>query len=178
MKKLTHAAVASALTLTCTLLGATTAQAAETETPNGQLVQAQQDEADTTVTTSLEDTVDDVVRRALEVTPGGHATSDHSAYWPELGMTLTSAAVGAAARAVGSCGTGSVCAYSGSSLSGSKLSWSSCGSHPTSALASVRSIANGRASGTLQARNGSTVRASAAAGTQKNVSGTVTNIYC
>jgi hypothetical protein len=178
MSKLTHVAVAIASTLACTFLGATTAQAAEADTPNARLVQAQPHGADATVTDSDEDTVDDVVRRALEVTPGGHATGDHSAYWPELGMTLTSAAAGSAARAVGSCGTGSVCAYSGSSLSGSKLSWKSCGSHSTSALASVRSIANGRASGTLHARNGSTVRASAAPGTQKNVSGTVTNIYC
>lgn len=126
---------------------------------------------------------DEVVSYALDAVPGGYATSEHTAYWPELGMTLVSDEAQAAQRserpkAVGSCSNGAVCAYSGSSLSGSKLSWSSCGTHSTSALASVRSIANGRTSETLRARNGSTVLASASPGTQKNVSGSVTNISC
>lgn len=126
---------------------------------------------------------DEVVSYALDAVPGGYATSEHTGYWPELGMTLVSEGGqdtqrGDRAKVVGSCGNGAVCAYSGSSLSGSKLSWSSCGTHSTAALSSVRSIANARSSETLRARNGSTVLASTTPGTQKNVSGSVTNIYC
>ncbi|PPF41870.1 hypothetical protein C5B85_18285 [Pseudoclavibacter sp. AY1F1] len=127
--------------------------------------------------------VDEIVTYALDAVPGGHATGEHTAYWPDLGMTLLSEEASASPsrdrqRAVGSCASGNVCAYSGSSLSGSKLSWSSCGTHSTAALGSVRSIANGRTSETLRARNGSTVLATATPGTQKNVSGTARTVNC
>ncbi len=126
---------------------------------------------------AAEPTPDAEVSYALKHEPGGYATSDHTAYWPKLGMEMTSSQA-ITAFAVGSCATGSVCAYSGTSLSGSKLSWTTCGTFSTSALASVGSIANARSSGTLRARNGTTVVATAAAGGQANVWSTTTNVQC
>lgn len=97
------------------------------------------------------------VAYALSVQPGGVATSYWSAVWVDAGMRLDVPS----ARAVGTCATGSVCAFSAGALAGTKLSWTTCGSHSTAALAQVGSIANARASGTLQARQATTVRASA-----------------
>lgn len=57
--------------------------------------------------------------------------------------------------AVGSCSTGSFCAYSGYSLSGSKLSFTTCATHSTTPLGAVRSVANARSSGSIKAKNSS-----------------------
>lgn len=117
------------------------------------------------------------VAYALEAEPGGVAVDYWHAVWPELGMTLT-VPTSASRAAVGSCASGKVCAFGGYAATGSYLSWSSCGSHSTSALGNVRSIANARSTGTLKARNGTTVLATASAGSSTNVYGTTTNIYC
>lgn len=122
-------------------------------------------------------TPDSQIQYALEHEPGGYATSAHSAYWPETGMTMTSG-LGISTFAVGSCATGAICAYSGYSLTGSKLSWTACATFSTSALPMVRSIANARSSGTLRARNVTTVVATTGPGGQANVSTTVTNVQC
>lgn len=115
---------------------------------------------------------------ALQVQPGGVVVDYWHAEWPELGMTLTVPSTSARA-AVGACANGRVCAFNGYGATGSFLSWSGCGSHSTAALSgSVRSIGNARSSGTLHARNGSSVVASAAPGKSANVYATVTNIYC
>lgn len=115
---------------------------------------------------------------ALEVEPGGVVIDYWNAAWPELDMTLTVPAALSRA-AVGNCASGRVCAFNGYGASGAYLSWGSCGSHSTSALSgSVRSIGNARSSGTLYARNGTTVVASAGASSSANVYGTTTNIYC
>lgn len=115
---------------------------------------------------------------ALAAEPGGVATGYGSAEWPDLGMTLT-VPVG---RAVGTCATGSICAYSSGALGGTKLSWSTCGSKSTAALSQVGSIANARSSGTLHARVGTTVRASAGANAYANVPAayqpSITNVFC
>lgn len=118
------------------------------------------------------------VAYALEVEPGGVVVDYWNAIWPEQHMTLTVPRdIGRAA--VGSCANGRVCAFNGQRLSGAYLSWTSCGSHSTAALSgSVRSIANARSSGTLRARNGTTVIASATANSWMNVYGTTTNVYC
>lgn len=120
------------------------------------------------------------VAYALLAEPGGVATSWSTAEWPALDMTLTVSGIGA--RSVGSCATGAVCAYSEPGQGGSKLQWTSCGSKSTAALALVGSIANARSSGTLQARQGTTVRASATAGTAATVPiayrALITNVYC
>ena len=126
------------------------------------------------------------VAYALAAEPGGIATSYNTAEWPELGMKITVPSTTqrtvTALAAVGSCATGYICAYSGASLSGTRLQWSTCGSKSTTALGSVGSIANGRSSGTLQARQGTTVRASAGASSYANVSASyrtaISNVYC
>lgn len=115
---------------------------------------------------------------ALEAEPGGVATGYGSARWRHLGMEMTVPVT----RSVGSCPTGYICAYYGASQSGAQLQWSTCGSKSTAALSAVGSIANARASGVLYAREGTTVRASANAGTTANVPVAyrplITNVYC
>jgi hypothetical protein len=119
---------------------------------------------------------DPEVAYALEHEPGGFLLNAHEAYWPEHQMTMTSSY--ALEQAVGTCATGNICAYSAINLGGAQLSWSSCMSHSTAALPSVQSIANARSTGTLHARNGGTVVASASAGQQANVWSTVTDVQC
>lgn len=123
-------------------------------------------------------TVHPDVAYALAVEPGGVPMSYSSASWPELGMRID-VPMG---RAVGTCATGSICAFSTSGLGGTKLSWTTCGSKSTAALSQVGSIGNARSSGTLQARQGATVRASASANSQANVPiaywPSITNIFC
>lgn len=117
------------------------------------------------------------VRHALERVPGGVVVHGGMAVWPELDMTLEVSWP----WAVGSCATDAVCAYSGANRGGTKLQWNSCGTHSTAALSEVRSIANAR-SGTLDARDGTTVRASASAGSSANVpaiyASDITNVTC
>jgi len=121
------------------------------------------------------------IEYALAHEPGGVLISPDTVEWPELGMTLRVASP-VHALAVGTCASGSICAYTLASGSGSMLSWSSCGSHSTSALSTVGSIANGRSSGSLSALVGSTVRATAAAGARTNVPTTytkaITSVSC
>lgn len=129
------------------------------------------------------ETLHPAVEYALAAEPGGFAVTETSALWPELGMRLDVLEAGSAlGRAVGDCATGSICAYSAAGQAGVKLTWSSCGSKSTSALGTVGSIANGRSSGTLSARQASTVRASAGANSYANVPvsyrSSITNVYC
>ena len=125
------------------------------------------------------DSVDPRILDALDAVPGGEVVDDYTAYWPALEMTLTVPAPGDG-DAVGSCANGSICAYSGSGLTGSKLSWSSCGTFSTAAIPGgvVRSIADARSTGSLQARNGTTVVATASAQSWNNVVGTTDNVRC
>jgi hypothetical protein len=120
------------------------------------------------------------VAYALASVPGGVADGYYSATWPETGMRLD--VPQAMLRAVGSCATGSICAYSGSNLTGTKLSWTTCGQKSTAALSQVASIANARSSGTLSARQVTTVRAWASANSWANVPSTywtaITNVNC
>lgn len=118
----------------------------------------------------------DDVAAVMDAVPGGVLIDADHAIWPRTGMELTSAEA-AGVFAVGSCQTGRVCAFSGANRSGSKLSWSTCGTFTISAF-TVRSIADARSTGYLQARNGTTVVATANAGASANVFGTVTNVRC
>ncbi|MBN8425479.1 hypothetical protein JF531_13200 [Microbacterium esteraromaticum] len=131
------------------------------------------------------------IAAVMAAVPGGVLLDAHHATWPALGLemtsasgvstrTLSSSAVGSSAvgtASVGSCASGRVCAFSGGNLSGSRLSWSTCGTFSISAF-TVRSIANARSTGYLQARSGTTVRATAKAGASANVFGSVTNVRC
>jgi len=114
---------------------------------------------------------------AMASVPGGVLVDDETVVWPALGMVLN--ADGTSSRAVGSCGTGLFCAYSGANQSGTKLSFSVCTTASTAALSAVRSLANARASGVVQARNSAgSVLASAPAGTAVNVGGTTVILRC
>lgn len=95
------------------------------------------------------------VEYALDTVPGGIALSDTEVLWPALGMRLE-AEIGSA-RAVGSCATGTYCAFSGSNLGGTRLSFTVCTNVSTAALQNVGSIANGRSSGLVRARNSAAV---------------------
>lgn len=121
----------------------------------------------------------EIIAHALEAEPGGIVLSDNVVYWPRLTMTLTvDTERSAALRAVGSCPSGLYCAYSGQNLTGSRLSWTACGVQSTAALSVVRSIANARLVGVVQARNGTSVLASASSNAWTNVGGTTTNLNC
>lgn len=126
------------------------------------------------------DRIDSLIREVMAEVPGGLVVDSQHAVWPELGMELV---VGAHARAgsiaaVGSCATGLVCVYTGTALSGARLSWSTCGILAIPTSFSVRSLADARSSGFAQARNGTTVLATATAGGWANVGGTSTNVRC
>lgn len=115
------------------------------------------------------------VAAALERTPGGVVIDARHAHWPELGMSID--VPDDADRAVGSCATGNVCAYSGAGLSGTRVSWSSCGTYAPGIT--VRSIANARSAGYVQARSSAgSVLATAIAGSSANVSGAVADVRC
>ena len=125
------------------------------------------------------------VAYALAAEPGGVVLSYSSAEWPDLGMRLDAAPSASGfigVQSVGTCATGSICAYASTGISGTKLSWTTCGTKSTAALAQVGSIANARSSGTLQARQGTTVRASASANSFANVAvayqASITNVFC
>lgn len=108
--------------------------------------------------------------------PGGVLLDENHAVWPELGMAMETPA-GVSLRTVGGCSTGNVCVFDGYGAQGAKLSWSSCGI-PTVSAFTVRSIANDRSTGYAQARSGTTVRATAYAGSYANVYGSVDNVRC
>lgn len=115
------------------------------------------------------------VAGALERVPGGVVIDARHAHWPELGMRIDVPADDD--RAVGSCATGNVCAFSGTGLSGTRVSWSSCGTYAPGIT--VRSIANARSAGYVQARSSSgSVLATAIAGSSANVSGAVADVRC
>lgn len=123
--------------------------------------------------------VDPQVAAMLDEVPGGIVIDATHAVWPELAMELSvRPESGVTARSVGSCATDKICAYSGVSLSGSVLTFGTCGILSVPASFSVKSAANARSSGYAQPRNGTTVLATINAGGWGNVSGTTTNIRC
>lgn len=124
-----------------------------------------------------EDDVHPEIAAALAAVAGGTATGYYDATWPALTMTMT--VPDPRVRAVGTCATGTFCAFTGTSMTGTKLAWGTCTTVTPYAGFTTRSIANARGAGSVaQARNGTTILASAASGTSTNVTGTVTNIRC
>lgn len=121
-----------------------------------------------------------IVEMMAEV-PGGVLLDATHAVWPELGMELIvpASSMGAmSVSSVGPCATGRICAYTGQSLTGSALTFSTCGIHSIPSTFHTRSLANARSSGYTQARNGTAVLATAWAGGWTNVYGTATNLRC
>lgn len=125
------------------------------------------------------DPLQDRVEQVLQDYPGGTQTGAGEVSWNggEIILTLTE---GASRFAVGSCSTGSFCAYTGTYQSGARISFTNCtGTNSVAPLGSpVRSFANARSSGTVGAFNGGTVVDSAAAGTYKNTTATITRLGC
>lgn len=127
--------------------------------------------------------VQEQIDAALREFPGGRQISANAVSWDGGAVVLTIAAPGALApMAVGSCATGTYCAYNGVSLTGSKLAFTACST--TVSLAAlpglVRSIANGRTSGTVAGRTaGGTTLTTVAAGSQVNSAPAgVTHLRC
>lgn len=125
------------------------------------------------------------VEAVLAENPGGTQIGWNEISWDDGDVILTLAPSASpsgvtAFAAVGGCTAGRFCAYSQSSYGGDKITFSTCtSSHSVSALSGpVRSMANSRTSGTIRAYAGSTLLASAAAGTGSNVTGTTTKISC
>lgn len=115
------------------------------------------------------------IAAALRGIPGGVVIDANHAEWPEMGMRMD--VPGEGEEAVGSCATGNVCAFNGTGLTGTRVSWSSCGTY--SPGITVRSIANARSAGYAQARSSSgSVLATAIASSWANVSGTVADVRC
>lgn len=129
---------------------------------------------------------DPQIAAMLESVPGGVALDAYHAVWPELDMEMTVAepradsysARSSAIASVGACATGKVCAFSLSGTNGAKLSWGTCNTSFPVGTFTVRSIADARSSGYMQAKYGTTVRATAYAGNWTNVYGTVSRISC
>ena len=121
---------------------------------------------------------DPAIVNALQTIPGGQILDDRTAYWPDLQMTLT-VPDPRVRDAIGTCPNGSICAYSGASLTGTRLSWTLCGTYSTAALGSaVRSIANATTTSKLYARNGTTIVATALAQSWASVTGASDNVTC
>lgn len=117
------------------------------------------------------------IEAALASLDGGVVMSYYEAYWPVLELTMT--VRDPQLRSVGSCSTGYFCAFNGTGLTGTRLSWGTCTTVTPTAGFATASIANARGAGSVaQARNGTTILASASSGSWTNVSGTVTNIRC
>ncbi len=101
-----------------------------------------------------EETMQERVDRVLLEYPGGTQIASNEISWENGAVVLTLASAdGIAPRAVGSCATDAYCAYNGSGLSGSKLTFWTCGIYSTTALGSVRSVANARTGGYVDAKN-------------------------
>lgn len=119
------------------------------------------------------------VEYALEAVPGGIAVNDTTVVWPALGMILEAEPESAALRAVGSCATGTYCAFASPGLRGSKLTFTICTNVSTAGLQSVGSIANGRSTGSVHARNSSgATLGTAGANGSANVGVGTTNLLC
>ncbi len=126
--------------------------------------------------------VDPQIVQLLKEVPGGVLIDGDHAVWPELDMEFTAAGAaassGVSARAVGSCATGRICAYSAYNLGGSILSWASCGNIAIPSSFAARSVANARTSGYLNVRNGASVVATVSANSWGNVYSASNNILC
>lgn len=123
------------------------------------------------------DEVHPEIAAALAGVEGGVAIGYYEAYWADLDLTMT--VPDPRLRSVGTCSTGSFCAYGGTGLTGTKLSWGTCATVTPPPGFATASIANARSAGSVvQARNGTTILASASSGAWANVFGTVTTLRC
>jgi hypothetical protein len=127
-----------------------------------------------------DDVAPEIVQMMTEV-PGGVLVDGNHAVWPRLDMELevpTASQRSLSASSVGPCPSDRICLFSGYSLGGTMLSFGTCGIHTVPSTFSARSLAHARATGYTQARNGTTVIATAYAGGWANIYSTATNIRC
>lgn len=110
--------------------------------------------------------------------PGGVQTGLGEITWDDGEVTLT--ITDSTAKAVGTCASGSFCAYTGTSMSGARISFTNCsGTNSVAPLgAAVRSFANARSSGTVYAYNGLSSVDSVSTGSHKNTTATITRLGC
>lgn len=112
--------------------------------------------------------------------PGGVQTAPNEVSWGDGQVILTVVDSDApSTRAVGSCATGAHCVYSGTSLTGSKLTFSTCTTQSVAPLGGpVKSIANARSSVSVRAYNDLGALGSVAANSWINTSWAMTKIGC
>lgn len=132
--------------------------------------------SESTGSSELQQRIDETLR----LNPGGTQVSANQIQWDGGSMELT--LVSDNARSIGSCATGSFCVYSGTSLTGSKLAFTSCDTTvSTNALGgAVRSLANARSSGYITGKNsagGVLTQLNAGATNASAVSG-ITQVKC
>lgn len=116
----------------------------------------------------------------LAANPGGTIIDERTISWQNGTIVLTLES-GRNARAVGSCATGSFCAFNGANLSGSRLAFSTCDStfSTTQLLGGVKSVANARSGGTVLGQNSSSTNLmTVAANTWANAPGAVVKLRC
>jgi len=106
---------------------------------------------DTAQATNYPAQIDDLLR----TNPGGTQTGPNTITWEGGAVELRLAPDGAS-RAVGTCPTGSFCAFSSTNLAGSRVSFTTCSTHSVGSLiGTAKSIANARTSGTVYGENSS-----------------------
>ncbi|MEO5535265.1 MAG: peptidase inhibitor family I36 protein [Pseudolysinimonas sp.] len=123
------------------------------------------------------------VAEILQEFPGGIEVAPGVIEWQKGAVTLTLESE-FSARSIGTCSTGQYCAWSNTLYSGTKLAFTSCSVGGTSSSLAplgglVRSTANARTSGTVNAVNGATVVYTMAANTGKpSNAATLTDLVC
>lgn len=107
--------------------------------------------ADEPASDALQQRIDSILTQY----PGGMQTAANEVSWDDGDIVLTlDSGNGIGPLAVGSCETGKYCAYSGIGLSGSKITFTTCGTtQSTSPIGTVRSLANARSSGRIEAKS-------------------------
>jgi hypothetical protein len=123
------------------------------------------------------------INAVMKANPGGVQIADDQVAWSDGDVVLTLEG-GSNQRSIGSCSTGSYCAWSAITYTGIKLSFSACSlAGSSSSLAplgtNARSLADARTTGTLKVKNGSTLVWNMAANTGiPNNTFTVTTMVC
>lgn len=138
--------------------------------------------ATSAMATTGEPPLDPQIVAIMEEVPGGVLLDAYHVVWPALDMALTvphsEGAAASARAAVGGCATTRACLFTGYNLSGTILSWGTCGYHSIPNTFIARSVAHARSSGSTQARAGTSVVATAGANSWVNIYGTTDNILC
>ena len=127
---------------------------------------------------NADEPLDPRISYALEAQPGGVLINSTTVIWPDTGAQLTIPSTITPFGLSSKCPTGTICAFQSANEGGARLSWASCSTFSTTALASVGSVANAHSIGTVQARLGTTVVTSTSAGNFANVYSPTDNIRC